>query len=338
MNQSLEQYLRIYTNYNQDDWAEHLSAAEFVYNFSSHSSTTMTPFFANYGYEPTVKIALDEAVRTPFEAEATRLHLIHEHCRAEIQKAISKSKEFADRHCQEGPTFEIGSKVWLSTANIKLARPTRKMSEKRIGPYPILGKTSRGSCRLGLPPEMSRLHPVFHVSQLEPYEETPLSQRRQPPPGPVYVDNEAEYEVEEVVDSKVQAGKLMYKVQWKGYQGHDRYGWEPPAHLQHCANLVKSYHLCYPNRPSPSDVTRPLARKTSGRAPETGPPLAHQRKSARLGLNTARKTPPHLDKPPCAKSTPISTTPPRAQRSAASGVNRVTPVSGAFRRWGAPSL
>ncbi len=338
VNQSLEQYLCIYTNCNQDDWAEHLSADKFIYNSSSQSLTTMTPFFANYGYEPTVVVALDKAVCTPFEADATRLHLIHKHCRIEIQKVISKSKEFANRHCQAGPTFEIGLKVWLSTANIKLAHPTCKMSEKRIGLYPIFGKTSRGLCRLGLPPEMSRLHPVFHVSQPELYKETPLLQRRQPPPGPVYVDNEAKYKVEGAVDSKVQAGKLMYKVQWKGYQGHDRYGWKPPSHLQHCANLVKSYHLCYPNPPSPSNVTEPLARKADGRAPEAGPPPAHQRRSARLGLNTARGTPPHLDEPPRTKPTPSTTAPSQAQRSAASGVNRVTPASGAFRRWGTPSL
>ncbi len=338
VNQSLEQYLCIYTNYNQDDWAEHHSAAKFVYNSSSHSSTTMTPFFANYGYESTVKIALEEAVRTPFEAEATRLHLIHKHCRAKIQKAIFKLKEFADRHRQEGPTFEVGSKVWLSMANIKLARPTRKMLEKRISPYAILSKTSQGSCRLGLPPEMSRLHPVFHVSQLKPYKETSLSQRRQPPPGPVYVDDEAKYEVEEVVDSEIQAGKLMYKVQWKGYQGHNRYNWEPPAHLQHCANLVKSYHLCYPNQPSPSDARKVSARRTGTCAPGAWPPPAHQRRTARLGSNAARQTPPHLDEPPRTQSTPNTTTPPQAQRSAASGVNKVTPASGAFPRWGTSSL
>jgi hypothetical protein len=49
MNQELEQYLRIYVNYQQDDWSEWLSLAEFAYNNQEHSVTKCSPFFANYG-------------------------------------------------------------------------------------------------------------------------------------------------------------------------------------------------------------------------------------------------------------------------------------------------
>ena len=51
-NQMLECYLRNYCNYEQDNWEEMLPMAKYAYNNSLHSTVKMTPFFANYGYQP----------------------------------------------------------------------------------------------------------------------------------------------------------------------------------------------------------------------------------------------------------------------------------------------
>src|SRR6266850_4281312 len=52
INQVLEQYLRAYTNYQQDDWASLLLVAEFVYNNAPSATTGVSPFFMNKGYHP----------------------------------------------------------------------------------------------------------------------------------------------------------------------------------------------------------------------------------------------------------------------------------------------
>src|SRR6266478_8104113 len=52
INQVLEQYLRAYTNYQQDDWASLLPVAEFAYNNAPSATTGVSPFFANKGYHP----------------------------------------------------------------------------------------------------------------------------------------------------------------------------------------------------------------------------------------------------------------------------------------------
>ena len=49
VNQTLEQYLRIYCDYQQDDWHQLLPLAEFIYNNMQNASTRVSPFFANYG-------------------------------------------------------------------------------------------------------------------------------------------------------------------------------------------------------------------------------------------------------------------------------------------------
>jgi IS30 family transposase len=52
MNQTLEQYLHIYCNYQQDNWSELLPLAEFTYNDAPNATTGVSPFFANKCYHP----------------------------------------------------------------------------------------------------------------------------------------------------------------------------------------------------------------------------------------------------------------------------------------------
>ena len=52
VNQVLEGYLRHYSNFQQDDWAELLPLAEHAYNTATSESTKFSPFFANYGFNP----------------------------------------------------------------------------------------------------------------------------------------------------------------------------------------------------------------------------------------------------------------------------------------------
>ena len=55
-NQTLEQYLRVYYNYQQDNWSELLPLAEFAYNNAPSATTGVFPFFANKGYHPNLSV------------------------------------------------------------------------------------------------------------------------------------------------------------------------------------------------------------------------------------------------------------------------------------------
>jgi hypothetical protein len=52
INQTLEQYLQIYCNFRQNNWHTLLPIAEFCYNNTPSSTTGVSPFFANKGYNP----------------------------------------------------------------------------------------------------------------------------------------------------------------------------------------------------------------------------------------------------------------------------------------------
>ena len=55
-NQTLEQYLQVYCNYQQDNWANLLPLAEFSYNNAPSTTTGVSPFFANKGYHPNLAV------------------------------------------------------------------------------------------------------------------------------------------------------------------------------------------------------------------------------------------------------------------------------------------
>lgn len=106
---------------------------------------------------------------------------------------------------------------------------------KRLGPFESLEaiRDSKLAYRLGLPPQM-RIHPVFHVSLLEPHRQNSLPGRIQPPPPPGEVEGTLEWEVEDILDSRIRHGKLEYLVHWLGYRPHE-HTWEPLAHLKNLA-------------------------------------------------------------------------------------------------------
>jgi len=55
-NQTLEQYLCIYCNYQQDNWSKLLPLVEFAYNNAPSATTGVSPFFANKGYHPNISV------------------------------------------------------------------------------------------------------------------------------------------------------------------------------------------------------------------------------------------------------------------------------------------
>ncbi len=96
--------------------------------------------------------------------------------------------------------------------------------------------------KLRLPPEMKRVHPVFHVSLLEPYIANSIEGRIEPPPPPIVVEGELEYEVEDILDSRIRRNRKEYLVKWKGYDGIDAVTWEPESNVEHLADLLQKFH------------------------------------------------------------------------------------------------
>ena len=251
MNAIMEQYLRAHVNYLQDDWADWLPLAEFAANNQASETTGTSPFFANKGFDPRCQFDLLPAATNDVNdrralTTSKTLAEIHNHLRAEINRANLRYQENADKHRLPSPNYQPGDLVWMNARNWKTRRPSRKLDNKRYGPLKIIAKVSPYAYRLELPPTM-KCHNVQHVSLLEPAANDPYPGQQSDPPPPVEIDGEDEYFIEAILDSRIHRKKLQYMVKWVGYDMPD---WEP-AELHSDSKAVDDFHKKYPDKPGP---------------------------------------------------------------------------------------
>nr|CAD1833597.1 unnamed protein product [Ananas comosus var. bracteatus] len=117
-------------------WSQHLLMAKFAYNNSYQASIKMAPFEALYGRKR----------RSP-------LHW------SEVGKRLALGPDVLQ---------EAEDKV-SPTRGIKRFGIRGKLSPRFIGPYEILERVGPVVYRLALPPNLSGVHNVFHVSVLRKY-------------------------------------------------------------------------------------------------------------------------------------------------------------------------
>jgi hypothetical protein len=211
VNQELEQYLRLFVNQRQDDWADLLPLAEFQYNNHIHSSTQHQPFLLETGRLPRMGFEPDQP---PSRLESVneftdRMRSTLEEAKAALAKSKDDMTRYYNQKRTKAPEYKPGDKVYLDASDIQTTRPSRKLSHRNLGPFPIERRVGNNAYRLRLPVSMKRLYPVFNVIKLTPAPIDPITGRHAPPPPlPEIVDGEEEWVVEEILDSKMMNRKL----------------------------------------------------------------------------------------------------------------------------------
>lgn len=256
LNQTLEQYLRVFCNYQQGNWASLLPLAEFSYNNAPNKTTGVSSFFANKGYHPNLAVHPERNMASARAREfAADLGELHEHLKTNIREAQGRYQKHADHHRLPPPDFKVGEKVFVKAQYFRSTRPSKKLSEKFFRPYEIIAQPSRVSFTLRLPESLRSVHPVFHVVMLEPAFSSSIPNRSDDPPPPVEVEGEMEYEIAEILDSKIDRRrrcKILYLVRWAGYEGtSEETSWLTADELTHAQELVGDFHKSYPNKPGP---------------------------------------------------------------------------------------
>ncbi|EXV01030.1 reverse transcriptase domain protein [Metarhizium robertsii] len=235
LNQTLEQYLRCYINYQQDDWVKWLPTAQLAYNSSISESTKQTPAYANYGFDPEVFRTQREgpqAERAMLQAD--ELKKLHEEMRRELEFVRNRMAQYHNRKRLKGPIFGEGDMVYLLRRNIKTTRPSDKLDYKKLGPFAIKKRISTNNYELSLPKTM-RNHPIVHISLLE------KAPNNAPAEKDIEVLDDGEYEVEQILDVRTKNKTRQYLIKWKDY-GHEENTWEPMKHLRKCQHLLRQFH------------------------------------------------------------------------------------------------
>ncbi|XLU29618.1 hypothetical protein S245_065684, partial [Arachis hypogaea] len=171
--QTLEDMLRACVLDQPASWDRYMPLVEFAYNNSYHASIGMAPYEALYGrkcqsplcwYEAGEKSMIGPEMVSETTEQIKRI-------RSRMLEAQSRQKSYADRR-RKPLEFEEGEHVFLKvtpTTGIGRSIKTKKLNPRYIGPFEILKRIRPVAYRIALPPHLSNLHDVFHVSQLRKY-------------------------------------------------------------------------------------------------------------------------------------------------------------------------
>ncbi|KAL0551689.1 hypothetical protein IC582_010778 [Cucumis melo] len=173
LNQVLEDMLRACALEFPGSWDSHLHLMEFAYNNSYQATIGMAPFEALYGKCCRSPVCWGEVgeqrLMGPELVQSTNEAI--QKIRSRMHTAQSRQKSYADVR-RKDLEFEIGDKVFLNVAPMKgVLRFERrgKLSPRFVGPFEILERIGPVAYRLALPPSLSTVHDVFHVSMLRKY-------------------------------------------------------------------------------------------------------------------------------------------------------------------------
>ena len=286
-NRTLQAVLRSYAE-SRDDWDEWLPFVAAAYNSTVQESTGRTPFEMNFADARAIdplqwaigerrRVSDERGVSVDAERTLAEMKTIWEEVRAKLVLEQAKQKKYADRKRRE-VTYEVGDSVYLSTRN--LSAYGGKLLAKWVGPYLVTKVVKSGvSVRLDLRGQLGRVNPVFHVSQLKPYEVSKLDwpgRQQQHRPAPELVDGQTEWEVEQVTGKEIRMEEtkvrrveevpvrssgsralrqrkpqtrevivteevpvVWYRLKWKGY---DEETWQKASDC-HCSDLIEAYEL-----------------------------------------------------------------------------------------------
>ncbi|KAJ1043903.1 hypothetical protein NDA10_001892 [Ustilago hordei] len=203
VNQVIEQYLRMYCNYEQNDWANLLDTVAFVYNNTVHNSIGVSPFFACYGWNPKAHPDIPQRLGVNDPGRFEYLMDGKERCKylqEQIREAQRRSVNQYNRKHKD-IEFKVGDMVYINRRNWKTRRPTPKLDTRFAGPYPV----------------------------------------QERPTIPSLPDEDLDFEVEALIDKRSHNGTTEYKVLWRGYS-EEAASWEPVENLN-CPDLIQEYEV-----------------------------------------------------------------------------------------------
>ncbi|KAK3541924.1 hypothetical protein QTP86_008185 [Hemibagrus guttatus] len=289
--QEIGRFLRTFCHSHQESWSQFLGWAEYAQNSLRQSTTGLTPFQCVLGYQPPLFPWDGEPSDVPavdyWFRESER---VWGEAHRQLQRALRRRRSTADLRRSQAPAYQPGQKVWLSTRDIKLRLPCKKLSPRFIGPFTIVRQINPVTYRLQLPPEY-RIHPVFHVSLLKPHHPSVLLSTgpgvAEEPPLPLIVDDGTAYLVKEILDSRRRGGRLEYLVDWEGYGPEER-SWVPRNDILD-PSLLEDFHTSHPSRPAPRGRGRP-PRRRGPREPGDNPGESEHKAGYTLDRDTIKHT------------------------------------------------
>ncbi|KAL4025181.1 hypothetical protein IC575_013559 [Cucumis melo] len=224
VNRGVETYLRCFCNEKPKDWSKWLPWTEYWYNTTFQRSIGMTPFQVVYGRQPPTLLSYGSTLskNSTVEEMLQERDLVLASLREHLRLAQEQMKLYADRK-RRAVEYSVGEYVFLRIRPYRQlsvrSRRNEKLAPRFFGPYKIVERIGPVAYRLQLP-ESSKIHPVFHVSQLRKM----VGQHEGSQPTIQFVDENYVWKSDPEVAVEYRetvAGQWEVLVCWKGLPKHE---------------------------------------------------------------------------------------------------------------------
>ena len=210
MNGILKQRLITLCSDQPQLWAKALQAAVFSINTMPSEPTGKSPFQAMFARNPRLPVDIVTGKRDSMKLGP---HIIiWKQMRKKMQRATERMIKAANRRCRHCK-YAAGDKVWVSTTAWNSQEGQPKLHFKFAGPFTVIERINDNTYKLGdIPPG---IHPTQNITELRPFIKTPVhfKTRPKPPiPKPLVVQGCTEWEVEEILATRIRANRREYKV------------------------------------------------------------------------------------------------------------------------------
>ncbi len=191
---------------------------EFVDNNVLFSAIFLIFFFMNKNFHPRMSFDPDiiEYESTRERLQVARAEDIFEQMNKTLifaREALAKTREQmvnqANKH-RKKINYEIESKMFLNERNIVTARPFKKLNDKMLGSFQIT--ESVGSFYKLELSETMRIHDVFHSELLRSAVDDSLPDQKNESSGSIVVNDEDEWEIDDILNSRRYRRRLQYRV------------------------------------------------------------------------------------------------------------------------------
>ncbi|CAI7878071.1 unnamed protein product [Closterium sp. NIES-54] len=193
-----------------------------------------------YGIPATLILDRDPKFTTKHDF-VTTMQQLWEKTQRRLSTMQNSHKQYADRQRRDH-SVAVGDQVLLDTRNLELSHLPSKLRPRFCGPFRVESHVTPVTFRLRLPTTW-KLHNAFHVQLMKPYQDPnqQLQGRQLPPPPPVLVQDEPEYEVERVLAHRRRRSNMLeFLIRWKGYDLSEDI-WVAEADMGNAYRALKDY-------------------------------------------------------------------------------------------------
>ncbi|CAJ0931751.1 unnamed protein product [Ranitomeya imitator] len=141
-----------------------------------------------------------------------------------LKETNRRSKKYFDKKRREA-LFAVGDMVWLSSRDLCLNIPSKKLLPKFVGPFKVV-QVVNSAVKVDTPDK----------------EAMPTV-----PP----IDEDGEFEISHILESRWHRGRLQYLMSWKGFGPEDN-SWVKAEDVS-TSRLIKAFHRRFPNKARPGD-------------------------------------------------------------------------------------